>query len=305
MKILKHIFNATLYILTWTFGSLLGWLPDFVWRLLADILYLFLYKIAHYRVRVTRENLKKSFPLKSDKELRSIERRFYLYLMDIFIETIVMVGISRFRINMRMKFSGNEEFDAVCAEQSVIVAMAHYASWEWPTIYAGRTKSTLIPVYHTLASEWADKLFLRMRSRFGAKPISMRLVGRKLVEMRNEKIILALIADQTPPALPDLKWIPFLNQETLFFNGIEDLSLKYKMPVYFFDIQCVRRGFYKGEFVKLYDGTESVERFEITNRYIKHLEHKIVEAPQFWMWSHKRWKHDKAYYENKYRNTGL
>lgn len=293
MKILKHIFNATLYILTWTFGSVLGWLPDFVWKILADILYLVLYKIVRYRVHVTRENLRNSFPTITEKEIRLIERRFYLYLMDIFIETIVMAGISRFRIDMRMKFTDNEEFDAVCEKGSVIVAMAHYASWEWPTIYARRTKSTLVPVYHTLASEWADKLFLRMRRRFGAEPVSMKVIGRKLVEMRDKKVILALIADQTPPRLPDAKWIKFLNQETLFFNGIEDLSLKYGMPVYFFDIKCVRRGFYEGKFVKLHDGIEKVEKFEITNRYVNHLEKKIVEAPQFWMWSHRRWKHKK------------
>lgn len=293
MRAIKHIFNVTFYILTWVLGCIVGWLPRFVWLLLADILYLVLYKICRYRVAVTRTNLKKSFPLMSDTERRAIEHRFYLYLMDIFIETIVLVGISKKRINRSMKFCENREFDEVCTQRSVIVAMAHYASWEWPIIYAGRTTSTLIPVYHTLASEWADKLFLRMRSRFGAKPVSMKVIGRKLVEKKNNRIILALIADQSAPKFKDSKWFTFLNQDTIFFDGIETLSLKYQMPVYFFDIECVKRGCYVGKFVKLYDGDEMVSRHEITKRYIDYLEQKIVKKPQFWMWSHKRWKYRK------------
>lgn len=293
MNAIKHIFNTTFYILTWILGYIVGWLPRFVWLLLADLLYLLLYKICRYRVAVTRENLKNSFPEKSDAERRSIERRFYLYLMDIFIETIVLVGISKKRINYKMKFENSSEFDRVCAQRSVVVAMAHYASWEWPIIYAGKTSSTLIPVYHTLASAWADKLFLRMRSRFGAKPVSMKVIGRKLVEKKNERIILALIADQSAPKFKDSKWFTFLNQDTIFFDGIETLSLKYQMPVYFFDIECIKRGYYVGKFVKLYDGDEVVSRYEITKRYIDYLEQKIVRSPQFWMWSHKRWKNKK------------
>lgn len=293
MKILKEIYNSVLYISTWTLGSIVGWLPRFVWLLLADFLYLLLYKIFNYRVKVTRENLQNSFPEKSAKELRSIERRFYLYLMDIFIETIVLAGISKHRIGMKMKFHNNEEFDRVCTERSVIVAMAHYASWEWPIIYAGRTASTLIPVYHRLQSEWADRLFLRMRSRFGAKPVTMNLVGRKIIETRDKRIILALIADQSSPRFSDSRWTTFLNQDTIFFTGIETLAEKYNMPVYFFDIECVRRGYYNGKFVKLYDGDEKLPEYEITRRYVTHLEQKIRKAPQFWMWSHRRWKHKK------------
>lgn len=293
MKILKYIYSNFLYISTWTLGSILGWLPGFVWLLFADILYVVLYKTFRYRVNVTRSNLRNSFPEKSIKELRKIERRFYLYLMDIFIETIVLAGISYSRINRRMTFSDNEEFDAVCKQRSVIVAMAHYASWEWPTIYASRTDSSLIPVYHTLSAEWADRLFLKLRCRFGAKPVSMKLVGRRLVETKNERIILTLIADQTPPWFEKMPWMRFLNQDTRFFGGIESLALKYKMPVYFFDIKCIKRGYYTGSFVKLYDGDETVEQYEMTERYKNHLEQKIVTTPQFWMWSHKRWKHKK------------
>lgn len=293
MKALKKIINIVLYAVVWSFGLILGWCPRFIWLILADILYLVLYKIFGYRKKVTRENLKMSFPEKSDWERRKIEMRFYLYLMDIFIETIAMAGISHMRMRRLIKFEENIDFENDCKKGSVIVAMAHYCSWEWCVSYASNTKSTLIPVYHTLASEWADKLFLNMRSRFGAKPVSMKMVGRRLIETKNQNIILALIADQTPPRLEKTKWTTFLNQDTMFFGGTETLALKYNMPVYFFDVDLVERGRYKGKFIKLYDPSEVVEPFEITKRYADYLESKIVNKPQFWMWSHRRWKHKK------------
>lgn len=290
---MKRLLDKILYGIVWGFGTILGWMPSVVLLILADILYIFLYRIFRYRVKVTKKNLLLSFPQMSNRERKSIERRFYLYLMDIFIETLSLIGMSKDRITKRMEFFDNEEFDRECEKGSVIVAMAHYASWEWPISYAYRTKSKLMPVYHTLRSSWADKLFYNMRSLSGAKPVSMRAVGRKMVEMKDEKIILALIADQTPPAIEKSEWVTFLNQDTIFFSGIETFSRRYNMPVFFFDIDCVKRGRYQGRFVKLYDGVEDVEQYEITRRYIRFLEKKIINKPELWMWSHKRWKHKK------------
>lgn len=290
---MKRVLDRILYCVVWGFGTVLGWMPRVIHLLLADLLYLLLYRIFRYRVKVTKRNLELSFPEKSVKERKRIERRFYLYLMDVFIETLSLIGLSKERISQKMKFYDSEKFDKECAKGSVIVAMAHYASWEWPISYAYRTKSKLMPVYHTLQSEWADKLFYNMRSRFGAKPISMRAVGRKMVEMKDEKIILALIADQTPPIIEKSEWVTFLNQDTIFFSGIETFSKRYNMPVFFFDIDCTKRGHYEGRFVQLYDGKEDVQQYEITRRYIRFLEQKIVSKPELWMWSHKRWKHKK------------
>lgn len=290
---MKKICNNILFYTVWALGLILGLMPRFIWLILADILYVILYKIIRYRVKVTKENLRLSFPEKSEKERKWIERRFYLYLMDIFVETIALIGISKRRISKKMKFINTEEFNAECEKKSVIVALAHYASWELTVSYGCNSTRRLLPVYHPLASDWADKLFLDMRKRFGAEPVSMRMVGRKLIETKNDKIILVLIADQTPPRFEKSEWVTFLNQDTMFFSGIENISLKYNMPVYFFDIDCIKRGYYEGKFVKLYDGEEDVDQYEISRRYIRYLERKIRNKPEFWMWSHKRWKHKK------------
>ena len=290
---MKKIYDNILFYTVWVLGFILGHMPHFVWLIIADILYVILYRIIGYRVKVTRENLRLSFPEKNDVERKWIERRFYLYLMDIFVETISLVGITKKRISKRMIFNNTEEFRVESEEKSVIVAMAHYASWEWPISYCCISNCRLLPVYHPLASRWADRLFLKIRKRFGAEPVSMKMIGRKLIENKDNKIILALIADQTPPRVEKSEWVTFLSQDTMFFSGIENISLKYGMPVYFFDIDCVERGYYEGKFVKLYDGVEDIDKYEITKRYIKYLERKIRNKPELWMWSHKRWKHKK------------
>ena len=227
---MKKIYNNISFCIVWILGAILGIMPRFVWLIMADVLYVILYKGLRYRVKVTRENLRLSFPEKSATERKWIERK---------------------------------------------------------------SKSKLLPVYHPLASAWADKLFLNMRKRFGAEPVSMKMIGRKLIDKKDEKIILALIADQTPPRFEKTKWVTFLNQDTMFFGGIETISRKYKMPIYFFDIDSTKRGYYKGKFVLLHDGKEDLDQHEITQRYIDYLECKIRNKPEFWMWSHKRWKHKK------------
>lgn len=290
---MKKIYNKLIYSIVWASGFILGRMPRITWLIKADFLYIFLYRIFRYRVRVTKRNLRLSFPEKSKKELLRIERRFYLHLMDIFIETIAGIGMSKKRLSKQFSFVPNEEFEKATKEGSVIIAMSHYAAWEWMLNVSAYTDAKFLPVYHPLTSEWADKLFLNMRSRFGAEPVPMRLIGRKLVQTKNERTVLLLISDQAPPHSEKSEWVTFLNQDTMFFNGIENIAKSYKLPVFFLCMDCEKRGYYKGTFTKIYDGVEEVEKYEITRRYARVLEDKIISKPELWMWSHKRWKHKK------------
>ena len=109
-----------------------------------------------------------------------------------------------------------------------------------------------------------------------------------------QRIGIGLIADQNPPLRPNSHWFRFLNQDTVFFDGIEKMALKFHMPVYFCRQRRLRRGFYELEFVKLYDGEERVEPNEITGRYVRQLEQDIMADPGMWLWSHRRWKHHRT-----------
>lgn len=291
---MKDIFNKILtsivFSIVYSFGFILGKLPRFAHLLFADILYVLLYKIARYRVKVTRTNLKNAFPEKSHKERREIERRFYLYLSDVFFESIILIGISKLRMKKKMIFHGAEEFEAARKDKPVIITMAHYGSWEWTSFYSSMTDDKIFAVYHILASEWAEKFYYKVRSRFGAHPVPMQLVGRKLIELKRKNGMLILIADQAPTRRERSKWVKFLNQDTMFYSGPEVIAKTFKMPVFYFSMDSTRRGYYEGEFIQLYDGVEEVEEYEIMGRYQRELEAQIKRKPHLWVWSHRRWK---------------
>lgn len=266
----------------------------FKWQYkLSDGLYFLLYRVARYRVKVTRDNLHNSFPEKSERELLQIEKDFYRHLADIFIETLTLPAFTKEEMQRRIVYINYELFEELCSKSSSIATMAHLASWEYTIGYSLYTDNKILAVYHPLSNKVVDTYYKRMRSIFGTKPVAMGDVAKEilLAKRADERIALALIADQTPPK-PQIKgWIDFLGQPTAFFQGTEKLALKYKMPVVFMDVSKVRRGYYSTYFSMIYDGKESVTEGEITRRYAKKLEEVIRREPHLWIWSHKRWKH--------------
>lgn len=277
----------------WLFGKLPAWL---LYRVFLDIIYFFVYKVAGYRVKVVRENLYNSFPEKKTEELRRIERKFYLQLAEIFIDTMDIISISRREMERRMQIPDVEKHEKELSGQSWIAALAHYGSWEYFNAYQFHTLAQVVGVYHKLHNRLFEKLYKYSRSRFGAQPVAMRDTIRYVVDSKKEgrQIGLGLIADQSPRAGDKANWFDFLGQKTNFYMGPEKIALKFNMPVYFVHISKHRRAHYSARFEMIYDGVETVPEGEITRRYAAHLEAMIRECPWLWMWSHKRWK--KKYY---------
>ena len=275
-------------------GALIGVMPRFVQLLIGEVLYLALYKIARYRVGVTTENIARSLPHLNEKEQKTIRRKFYRHLSDVFVETIALSAMSENNLRKRMVFTNADQIETLTKGQSWICAMAHYGSWEYTISYALHTKHDgILAVYHTLQDAGADKFYKQMRQRFGAEPVPMEAIGRKLLlSKRDGKTYgVALIADQNPPpSLKRFQWVDFLSQKSLFFGGTEILARKMNLPVMFLRVDKVKRGYYTATFVPLYDGTENIEEGEIIKRYSGALEQMILERPELWMWSHKRWK---------------
>lgn len=273
----------------WLVGLLPRWL---LYHVILDVIYFLLYWVVGYRLKVVRQNLAESFPEKSARELRTIERRFYYHLSEIFIDTVDIVGISKKSFARRVRFTNIEEQEARTMGINWICAMAHYGSWEYFTSYQMKTDHQVVGVYHKLHNEAFDRFYYYERSRFGLLPVSMRELTRFVIEHRKTERNYAygLIADQNPSGYEIEHWFDFLNHKTAFLPGIEKLALKFDMPVYFLRLKKIGRARYEAHFELLYDGTENVEPFEITERYVRYLENMIRERPEYWMWSHRRWK---------------
>lgn len=282
------------YYIIYPLAYLIGLLPYKIQFLVADIIRFLLHRVFRYRLSVVRTNLKNSFPEKSDKELREIEKRFYNHLSDVFLETISMASVSKKKIAERMKYINLEEVEEQTKGQNWICAMAHYGSWEYTINFAIQTKhDEVLAVYRPLANKGFDKYFNKTRSRFGTRPVPMNNIVREILECKknNKAVAVALIADQTPPKNDSHEWFKFMNQDTQFFMGMEKMALKLKMPIYFLDINKLKRGYYQAKFELIYDGQQDVKPYEITKRYAHRLETMIRRRPELWMWSHRRWKH--------------
>lgn len=274
-----------------------GMLPEWVlYHVLSPFIYLVLYRVVHYRLKVVRQNLINSFPEKETAELRTIEQKFYRHLAEVFVDTIHLGSISREKILERMVYRDIEALEEAMRGRSWISAMSHFGSWELTINYVCHTDHRVLAVYRPLHSEAFDRFYQRIRARFGTQPVPMNNILQEALKSKRagaQPVSIALIADQTPPWHEIKHWYHFLGQETPFFSGVEKMALRLKMPVYFMYIRKVAPQHYEAEPMLIFDGTETVAPHEITERYIHHLETMIRETPELWMWSHRRWKHPK------------
>ena len=269
-----------------------------------ELLYVFsypLYFVFHffpgYRKELVLKNLRNSFPSKNDNEIRKIARRYYMHLADMFIEGTKLRHMSSAELGKRFRLKNPELLNMYFAKgQDAIAAFGHYGNWEWITATHLAIDYRMLTVYKPLHNRYFDNYFLRVRSRHGMDIIPMSSILRKIIEFRrnNTRTITGLVADQTPPKGEIQYWTSFLNQDTPVYLGVEKLATKFNMAVFFFKIRQVKRGYYEVEAELLTDNPSELEEHELTEMHTRKLEEIIIEKPEFWLWSHRRWKHKKS-----------
>jgi KDO2-lipid IV(A) lauroyltransferase len=268
-------------------------LPFRILYIFSDILSFFLYYIIRYRLKVVRTNLKNAFPEKSDIERKQIEKRYYSYLADIMVESVKSISISEKELLKRFRFQNLEElWKPIHAGKGVIAVSGHYGNWELGSVAIGQHigRHALI-VYKPLNNKNFDKFIGQVRSRFGAIMVPMKGTLRKLVEYKDRPYTLVLISDQTPSRKDSHYFTTFLNQPTAMFMGVEKIAVKANIPIVFFTIYPIKRGYYNCVLKLLVDDPSATSEYEITNLHAAELERVIRQKPEYWLWSHKRWKH--------------
>lgn len=274
------------------FLYLLSLLPLWILYVLSDLLFLLIYYVAGYRRKVVKENLQNAFPEKTEQERLDIERKFYRYFADLIVETIKAVSISAEELERRVK-STNPELvkQYLDSDKNIITVAGHYCNWEWSSLnVTSFIKRKYLIVYKPMSNKIFDKFFINVRSRFRGIPVAMKMVLRKIVELKNEPFLTVLLGDQTPVKHEATYFTPFLNQPTAVFLGIEKMARSMDCAVVFYDMRRVKRGHYTFTVVPLADNARQTEPYEITEAHVKYLEKVIREEPQYWLWSHRRWK---------------
>ena len=287
------------YALLFLVWYLLSLLPFRVLYLISDFLYFPLRYCIRYRQTIIRKNLSESFPEKMPEELRKIEKDFYHFFCDYIVETLKLFSISKKSMMKHMTFSGSEQLQQELRTRNCILYLGHFCNWEWISsipLHLGKEREdpTLVPgqIYHALENKSFDALFLRLRARFGARNIEMMSALRHLVQYRMEgkRFIVGFISDQAPNWNHIHLWTNFLNHKSAVFTGAERIAKSTNALVYYVDVTRIKRGYYHARFVKMTDNPKQYPDFRLTEQYAALLEESIRKAPQYWLWSHNRWK---------------
>ena len=274
-------------------------LPRKCLYLLADGLFYILFYAAKYRRKVAHENLKKTFPEKTNAEIKNIEEKFYRYLSDFFLEYIIILGKNYKKLEEMMEYSNLELLhDLFEKKKDIALVTAHYANWELISTLPPKMSYKLCPAYKRQSNPVFDGLMYDLRSKFGAIPVEMADTFRFALSTKRKdmRFALMLLADQLPRTTE--YFTTFLNHEgTPIIEGPERMSRALDMAVVFMDISKVRRGKYKTKFVLLCENPADTEKNQISEAYIRYLEKKIQQQPEYWLWTHRRWRRTEKDYK--------
>jgi Kdo2-lipid IVA lauroyltransferase/acyltransferase len=288
--------NAAAFYLSYAIIWVITFLPLRILYIFSGLLYFFLYHFPGYRRKVVYDNLKNSFPQKSEEEIRRIQKKFYRHLSDLCIEILKLTHMSRNELRKRMIFENPELLrDLYNEKRNIAGVLGHYNNWEWLNLITELSGYTFICVYKPIKNKQFEEFLNGLRIKHGVVLSPMSMVIRDLIQFRNNGILTlsAYLTDQTPAKDDIHYWTSFLGQDTPVYLGAGKIASKYDMALIFFNVMKIRRGYYRVRMELLADHAGKLTEEQITEIHVRRLEEIIMEKPEYWIWSHRRWKHKK------------
>ena len=283
-----------IFVIAYPLLWLISILPFRIFYWFSDFIYVIVYYIIGYRKKTVKENLVLALPHLTNKERLEIEKKSYHHLCDLFLEMIKTMSISADEMNRRFVITNIDlvkEYEK--KGKSAILLASHYASWEWLLSINEKTKFKGIGVYKKIANKYFDKLLRDIRSKYNADLVETKDTISLIAENQRKGIlsIYGLASDQSPKLNRAFHWDKFMGIEVPVHTGAEMLAKKYDLNVLFVEVKKVKRGFYEATFIPITDNPKSIPDFEITSTFLLEVEKQILEAPEYYFWTHKRWKH--------------
>lgn len=280
--ILYYLFLKPLSMLPYRAGFVVSW-----------FIYVILYYLVGYRKKVVTTNLSRSFPEKSEQERQIIAKRFYKHLADVIMDGIRAFSISKDELREHLRCTNTELFRKYYDEgKDVIIAVGHYNSWE--LFIAGLNlflRHQAVVIYQPLTNKFLDEVMREKRSEYRTQMLPRNEVKAYYNSQRKQPSAVLFAIDQSPPRPDKAYWMTFLNQETGVLFGTEKIAKDYNHPVVYARITKEKRGYYVVEFVDVTSTPRETKHGEITEKVTRLLEADIRNNPEYWLWSHKRWKH--------------
>lgn len=286
--------NETKYNLILKTLKAIARLPLRALYLLSDLAYIIVYHLIGYRKETVRSNLRLVFGTEDRKRLKQIEKGFYRHLCDCIVETVKLLHISDEEIDRRVEVTNGEFIDSIIRSgHPVVLFLGHYCNWEWVQAIIRHFREPLVggQIYAPLADKVMDRVMLTVRSRFGLECIPQNKAVRRLISIVNDgkMFVIGFISDQRPAGSILQHWTEFLGQDTPYIIGGETIGNHVNARFVYADMEKTARGYYRITFLPVNPDPEDKGEYPYSREFMKMLEKTIRRAPEYWLWSHKRW----------------
>ena len=287
--------NMRYHTLYWLL-RLISFFPLGFLYVVSDMIYFSVYYVMRYRRKIVRKNLRESFPEKSMEEIIGIEKRFYHFFVDMVFESCKLISITPKEIDKRLKVVDVDFVNRMLGEgRSVSLFLGHYGNWEWVSLLGLKLHKDAVKsqIYHKLRDKAMDRLMREIRGRFGNVSVEMRETVRFVANAEKEErpYIIGYIADQSPRRRVAKHFVNFLNHSVPVLTGSEKVTKHYGYEAVFLALTRLKRGYYECRLSSLHDNPKSLPDFELTRLYFERLESEIKERPEFYLWTHNRFKY--------------
>ncbi|MFT4576755.1 MAG: KDO2-lipid IV(A) lauroyltransferase [Polaribacter sp.] len=278
----------------WIFSKL----PFRILYIVSDVVYLLFFYVIGYRKKVVLDNLSLAYPDKDKKDLIKIQKRFFKHFVDSLIEAIKAITISEESIKKRYTYKNIQLLDKLYDNgKSILLVSSHYGNWEWVVGMPLVSKIDCYTSYTKIQNKNFENLIKESRSKFGMKCLKSTEIIKEIVKnvKQQKQGLYLLVSDQSPQIQKNQYWTEFLNVNVPIFTGAEMISKKFDFAVVNMSTTKIKRGYYESEFELITDAPNTLDKNTITDTYLRLTEAHIHKQPNYYLWSHKRFKHkDKA-----------
>jgi len=263
--------------------------------MVSDMVFVLVYHIIGYRRKTVRENLELVFPEKSISEIKQIQKKFYRHMCDMFLEMVKSISISEKEIEKRFTFTNLDYLRKLeSLDKSLVVMLGHYASYEWiNALQLYGLKYRTYGIYKKIKNKQFDDLAKRIRGRFGGTLITTNKTTEVILKNKEKGVLgnYAMIADQSPKLSRARTWVNFMGIKAPVFEGSDRLARKMDMAVVYLHVEKVGRGYYQATLKPITEDAPNEPKHAITKKFVEYLEEQIYKKPEYYLWTHKRWKH--------------
>ncbi|MGP1993959.1 lysophospholipid acyltransferase family protein [Zobellia laminariae] len=281
------------FILVYPLLWLISILPYRLFYGFSDFVFFWVYRVVGYRKDVVQQNLELVFPEKTEAEIKDIQKKFYHHMCDMFLEMVKTMHLSKEEVKKRYTVKNIEVIQEIEKEKTILVVCSHYANWEWNVSMNNYISSKGYAVYQKISNTYFDRWIKNVRARWNTTLITKEETAKTvLVNYKNNVTgIFGMVSDQSPQWHRAHYWAEFMGVKVPVINGAESLARKMDLAVVFLKVSKVKRGYYNAEFIPITTAGSSTEKNEITDKFLRLAEQQIREQPEYYLWTHRRWKH--------------